>query len=103
MKIAIPSTKKDIRDNISDTFGRAPYFIIADIENNEIKDFKAIENGNANKAGGAGIAAAKLVAENGAEVVIVKSIGPRALDVLNQFKIKVYNKEGIIEEALLGL
>jgi len=110
MKIAISSTGKNINDKMSDTFGRCPYFIIAEIsskggsasggKDGKIIKFEAIENTNANQAGGAGISAAKLIVEKDVEALITKEIGPRALDVLKQFNIKIYYKEGIIEEVL---
>jgi len=100
MKIAISSTGKNISDNMSDTFGRSPYFIIAEIEDSKIINSEAIENINANQAGGAGISAAKLVVEKDAKIVITKNVGPRALDVLKQFKIEIYSGEGIVEKIL---
>ena len=100
MKIAISSTGKNISDNLSDTFGRSPYFIIAEIKDSKIVKFEAIENINANQAGGAGISAAKLIVEKDAQAVITKNIGPRALDVLKQFKVEIYSGEGIIKEIL---
>lgn len=100
MKIAISSTGKNLTDNISEVFARCPYFIIAEIENQEIKKIEAIKNESENKIGGAGISAAQLMAEKNINVVITKNVGPRALDVLNQFKIDIYSGDGTIEEAL---
>ena len=100
MKIAVSSTGKNLTDNISEVFARCPYFIIAEIENQEIKKFEAIKNESENQMGGAGISAAQLMAEKNIKAVIAKNVGPRALDVLNQFKIGIYVGDGTIEKVL---
>ncbi|MDD4878475.1 MAG: NifB/NifX family molybdenum-iron cluster-binding protein [Candidatus Nanoarchaeia archaeon] len=100
MKIAISSTGKGLKDNINAEFGRCPYFIIAEINDKKLIKFEAIENINANKPGGAGVSAAQAVAEKGAEAVITGNMGPRALDVLRQFKIPIYKAEGKIDTAV---
>ena len=100
MKIVVSSDGKTLEDNVSDIFGRCKYFIIVDIENNEIKNTKVIENIGATKTGGAGISAAQLVAEKDAKVVISGNIGPRAMEVFDQFKIHVYTTTGKIKEVL---
>jgi len=100
MKIALSSTGKNLTDNISDVFARCPYFIIVEIENQEIKKFEAIENKSTDQMSGAGVSAAQLMAEKGINAVITKNVGPRALDVLNQFKISIYIGDGAIEKVL---
>ena len=37
MKIAVSAANKNPQGNVADVFGRCPYFIIADVKNNEIK------------------------------------------------------------------
>jgi len=100
MKIAISSTGKNLTDNVSEVFARCPYFVIAEIENGEIKKTEAIKNESENQMGGAGISAAQLMAEKNVNAVIAKNVGPRALDVLKQFNIEIYSGEGAIKEAL---
>jgi len=100
MKIAVSSTGKDYKARLSDFFARCPYFFIAEIENKKINKFEVIENEVVDQNSGAGIAAAQLIAENNVNAVIVKNIGPRALDVLNQFNIGIYSGDGTVEEAL---
>jgi len=100
MKIAVSSTGKNLTDNISEVFARCPYFVIAEIENQEIKKFEAVKNESENQMGGAGISAAQLMAEKDIKVVITKNVGPRALDVLNQFNIEIYYGDGTIKEVL---
>ncbi len=117
MKIAVSSTGKNIESNVSDVFGRCPYFIIAEIsskgaapaggqgsasggKDNKIEDTEAIKNESTNQTTGAGISTAQLMAEKNVNVIITGSVGPRALDVLKQFNIEVYSGEGIIKDVL---
>jgi len=100
MKIAISSTGKDINSNVDIVFGRCPFFIIAEIADKKIVKIEAIKNISAEKLGGAGISAAQAVVEKGVKAVITGNVGPRALDVLRQFKVEIYNGSGSIKEAL---
>jgi predicted Fe-Mo cluster-binding NifX family protein len=100
MKIAISSTGKKLTDNVSEVFARCPYFVIAEIENGEIKKTEIIGNKSTNQMSGAGISAAQLMAEKNVNAVITGNVGPRALDVLEQFNIKVYSGSGAIKEVL---
>ncbi len=102
MKIAISSTGKSLDSDVSGMFGRCPYFIIAEIEDEKIKAFEAVENTSADQAGGAGMSAAKIVAEKDADAVISENVGPRALDGFRQFNIEVYGGSGSVNEALQG-
>ena len=100
MKIAVSSTGKNLTDSVSEVFARCPYFIIAEIENQEIKRFEAMKNESENQMGGAGISAAQLMAEKNINAVITKNVGPRALDVLKQFNIEIYYGDGAIKKVL---
>jgi len=100
MKIAISSTGKKLTDNVSEVFARCPYFVIAEIENRKVRGTEIIENKIANQLGQAGISAGQLMAEKDIKAVITGSVGPRALDVLNQFKIDIYIREGTIKKVL---
>ena len=100
MKIAISSKGKDINNNLSEVFGRCPYFLIVEIDDKKIKGFEAIKNLSINQTSGAGISAAQMVAGKNVSVVITGAVGPRALDVLKQFNIQVYNGTGLVREAV---
>ena len=100
MKIAISSTDKNIESDVSDIFGRCPYFIIAEIKDGKIEKTESIENESVDQTGGAGISTAQLMAEKNVNVVITGNVGPRALDVLNQFNIEIYSGEGAVKDAL---
>jgi len=100
MKIAVSSIDKNINGNVSDVFGRSPYFIIAEIKDQKIEKTETIENKSTAQMSGAGISAAQLMAEKNINVVITGNVGPRALDVLKQFKIEIYYGDGKIKEVL---
>ena len=100
MKIAISSTGKDIDSAIDPRFGRAAYFIIAEIKNKEFKIVKTIANPNINVGGGAGVSAGQLVANEQVSAVITGNIGPRAMDVFSQLKIEVYSAAGTVKKAI---
>jgi predicted Fe-Mo cluster-binding NifX family protein len=100
MKIAISTVSGSLDSEISDVFGRSPYIIIVDIEGGEIKNTEIIKNENDGQQSGIGMAVAKLVSEKGASVVIAKNVGPRALDVLQQFDIKISDASGKASQAL---
>lgn len=100
MKVAISSTGKDINSNVSNVFGRCPYFVIVEIENKKITKIESMENTTANQMGRAGISAAQKVAEKNANIVIAADVGPRALDVFRQFNIMAYKGSGTVKEVL---
>jgi len=100
IKIAVSSTGKDLNNKVDSVFGRCPYFIIAEIKNKKIVKVEAFKNISATKSGGAGISAAQFIVEKGVDAIVAGSIGPRALDVLNQFKIKTYEDSGSIKKVL---
>ena len=101
MKIAISSTGQDLNSQLSPIFGRCAFFIIVEIENNEIKNHKCIENKAVMQAGGAGIMAAQTIGNEKVNVVISNAIGPRAFDMLQQLGIEMYKAQGdTIKEAI---
>ena len=100
MKIAISSTDKNIESNVSDIFGRCPYFIIAEIENQKIEKTEVIKNKSIEQVSGAGFLTANLMAENNINAIITGNVGPRALDVLKQFNIEIYFGAGTVKEVL---
>lgn len=100
MKVAISSTDKNIESDIFDTFGRCPYFIIAEIKDGKIEKIETIENKGINQNSGAGIYTAQLMAENNVNAIITANIGPKALDIFKQLSIEIYSGEGIVKDIL---
>lgn len=87
MKVCISSTGNNLESIIDPRFGRCPFFIIVDIQTEK---FEAIPNPGANFGGGAGIAAAQLIASQNVEAIISGNFGPNAFEVLQSAKIKIY-------------
>ena len=100
MKIAVSSMDKTIDGNVFDVFGRCPYFVIIEIKKGEVKKTEVIKNESTDQMSGAGMSAAQLMAEKNVNAVITGNVGPRALDVLKQFNIKIYSGNGAIKEVL---
>jgi predicted Fe-Mo cluster-binding NifX family protein len=100
MKIAISSTGKDLESEVDIRFGRCPYFLIAEIENKEIKNVKVIENTASTQMGGAGISAAEIVANEKVEAIITTNLGPRAFSVFRQLEIEIYQGQGKIKDVI---
>jgi len=100
MKIAISSTGKNLESEVDARFGRCDYFLIVEIENKKIKDFKAIENTGKDQMGGAGVTAGEIVAKQKVDAIITVNLGPRAFSVFEQFKINAYQGEGKIKDVI---
>jgi predicted Fe-Mo cluster-binding NifX family protein len=88
MKIAISSQGAGLDSPVDPRFGRARYFIVADTETG---GFSAYDNTvNLNAVQGAGIQAAKNVADLGVQAVITGNVGPKAYSALSAAGIEVY-------------
>ena len=94
MKIAVSSTGDKLDAMIDPRFGRCSYFMIVNVENKEIKDFEAVKNPGVTATGGAGIQAANIIANKGAEALISGNIGPNAFNVLSGTGIKILTGVG---------
>jgi len=98
MKIAITSSGETLDSQVDPRFGRAQYFIIIDTET---MDHDVIENASIAAAGGAGISAAKVVADTGAEAVLTGNCGPNAQRTLDAAGLKLYTDvTGTVAEAV---
>jgi len=99
MKIAVTSKGTDLDSPVDPRFGRAAYILVVDTEtlDHEVLDNK--ENANALK--GAGIQAASMVSEKGAEALLTGYCGPKSFMTLEAAKIRVANDiEGTVEDAV---
>ncbi len=100
MKIGIAIKEKNLESDISDVFGRSPYFAFINVEDGKIVETEIEENRNADQVGGAGISAAEAVVQKGINFLIANNVGPRAADVLKQFNVVVYFEEGKAKDVL---
>ena len=100
MKIVISSTGPDLDSAVDPRFGRAAYLLIVDSESGELVE--SINNATGVNAGqGAGIKAASLIVDKGAEVVLTGRLGPNAMAVVEKANIKIVsNISGTVREAV---
>ena len=87
MKVAVSATGKDLNCQMDPRFGRCQYFVFVDPETME---FEAFENEGLMASGGAGVQAAQLVVQKGANALITGNLGPNAASALSASRIKVY-------------
>ena len=105
MKIAIPVNEDNgLQSTICEHFGHTPYFAFVDLEKNEIKVIKIIVNPFENHAPGE---VPGFVNENGAQVMVARGMGGRAVSFFEQFGIQVIkgvdgNIENIIKRLVEG-
>lgn len=79
------------KKSICVSFGRAPYFLIHDTDSAKTE---MVENPAAEAQGGAGIKAAQLVVDKGANALITVRCGQNAADVFKAAEIKIYKAFG---------
>ena len=101
MRVVIPTNTPDgLLAKRGAHFGKAPFYVIVDIENGEIKDVDFTTNpGHSGGACGNAVANIKNL---GADALIVSGIGPNPLMGFNQVGIKVYydGESPIVEESI---
>lgn len=78
-KVVIPASGSDLDAMVDSRFGRAPFYILYDMQTGE---FQANQNQAASAGGGAGTMAAQAVLGMGADTVISDNVGPNAFQVL---------------------
>ena len=99
MKIAITAKGIRLDSEVDPRFGRAPYILIVDTET---LAFEAVDNSdNVNAFKGAGIQAATMVSDKGAEVLMTGYCGPKAFATLEAAGIKVISDvSGTVRDAV---
>ena len=96
MKIAIAANNKNENSEISGRGGRAPYYLIFN-EKGELKE--TISNPFAVGGGGAGFAAAKMLADKSVDVFVAAAVGGNMVGALEERGIKYCEKTGTAEQA----
>jgi predicted Fe-Mo cluster-binding NifX family protein len=101
MKIAVSASGPSIDAELDPRFGRCAYFVLFDTTSQEAV---TAANPHAAATGGAGVQAARLVTELGAERVLTGSCGPNARQALNAAGIAVVEDcSGTVRSALADL
>ncbi len=99
MKIAITAQGDSLESPIDPRFGRAGYILIV---NPDTLQFEVINNReNVNRLKGAGIQAATMIHDKGADILVTGYCGPNAFKTLSAVQIKVAtNISGTVLDAL---
>jgi predicted Fe-Mo cluster-binding NifX family protein len=99
MKIVFTTSGDGLDAPLDSRFGRAPKFLVYDLEGEQ---FEIVDNGqNLNAAQGAGIQAAETVCRLGAKCVVTGHCGPKAFRVLTAAGVTIYNTQAsTVAEAL---
>ena len=97
MKIALSATGKGLDSNVYTKFERCHFFLILDIEKNSLV---SIENKTKDRPHEIGGTIGKLIANEGIDTVITTDIGPSAFEIFERYGIKIYQAEGILEDAI---
>ena len=101
MKIAVTSAGTDLDSDVDPRFGRAAYILVIDSETFKFEVLDNKENVNALK--GAGIQAASMISEKGAEVLLTGFCGPNAFKTLNAANVGVANDaSGSVKDAVMA-
>ena len=99
MKVAVTSKGILLDSEVDPRFGRAPYILIVDTES---LAFEAVDNSdNVNAFKGAGIQAATMISDKGAEVLMTGYCGPKAFTTLEAAGVKVVSDiSGKVRDAI---
>ncbi len=99
MKIAFSTSGEDLNAPLDARFGRAPKFLIYDLE---ADTFTVIDNRKTmDAAQGAGIQSAETVARTGVKAIVTGNCGPKAFRVLSAAGIRIFNTAAAtVREAL---
>lgn len=96
MKIAVASLGEDENSQVSPVGGRAPYYLI--FENKKL--VKVIKNPFRIGGGGAGFGVARMLADEGVEIVIAGRIGPNMKTALEEKGIKYLESVRTVKDVL---
>lgn len=101
MKIAVTSYGEELGSKVDRSFGRARWFVVLDLEEGTFQAHSNKQNVDAPQ--GAGIQAARNIADLEAEAVLTGNVGPNAFRTLNAASVKIFifsKSVETVEEAL---
>ncbi len=99
MKIVVTSTGTTLESQMDSRFGRCLYFVFIETEDMSVE---AVNNSSGSLGGGAGIQAARQMADRGARVVLTGNVGPNAYETLRAAGIEVFTGlTGTVSEAAM--
>ncbi len=89
MKVAFTTSGDDLDAPLDQRFGRAPKFLVYDLDSDA---FTVIDNQQSvNAAQGAGIQSAEAVVHSGATSLVTGHCGPKAFRALSAAGVKIFN------------
>jgi len=91
MRMMITAQGADINSQVNSQFGRSPYFVFFETDDEMLEHYQALPNPALSASAGAGIQAAQLVVDQGAQAVITGNVGPNAMQVLRAADVAVYS------------
>jgi len=100
MRIAFAATGATLEAAVSETFGRAPWFVIVD---DSTFAFTAFENPAGDRPGGAGPAAVQALADRNVTRVLAGRVGPKAEKALAAAGIRFTPARGTVADAIADL
>jgi predicted Fe-Mo cluster-binding NifX family protein len=87
MKLCVTSKGRDLDSKVDFHFGRAPYFLIVNIDT---MSFDVVKNTARITGRGAGVSAAQMILDKSAAAVLTGTIGPNAFDALRFAHVDIY-------------
>ena len=101
MKIAVATDDNMGLDAVvSHHFGRCPYYIVVDVDEDEIKDVKAVKNPFYESHGQAG-EVPNFIHSLGVEVIISGGMGPKAIGFFQQLGVQAFTgASGIVGDVI---
>ena len=99
MKVVFTTSGNHLDSPLDSRFGRAPKFLIYDLDT---ETFEVMDNQQGvNAAQGAGIQSAEAIARSGVKAVVTGHCGPKAFHVLSAAGIKIYQSDAETVAAAL--
>lgn len=100
VSICIPSLDKNgLKGQISQHFGKTPYFVLIRWDNDKIETFQILES-NGKHVGGQ-MTPGEFISGSGAEILLCGNLGPKAIQMLQKSGIEVYvGAKGTVLEAV---
>jgi predicted Fe-Mo cluster-binding NifX family protein len=89
LTVAVPTESYDgLEDVVSEVFGKAKTFTVADVENGKVKNVLVIENPASSYKHGSGPIVVKTLADLKINLVLTAELGPGASELLKHHNIK---------------
>jgi len=97
MKICVPSTDDSgLCSRVHPHFGRCPYYVLVDTKTSAVEVFP----NTSEHLGGTGLPP-ELIARKGVHVMLCSGLGPRAIQMFEQFGIEVFvGASGTVKDAI---